>query len=467
MSDLLQIHVPKTSYKAGDMVSGSVYLICKDGDAQDVDIESISITFTGRLSPTKYWPRVSKSIHVFAYKKTLLAGPTTLRVPSIGCEDQYRWPFTFSFPVDCSAVQNDGPLAPSSSLFNTDHKQPLPPSLSILSDDSNPRNAVSVVYEIQATLLSPSTTGYHPTNCIKRLELSLYAPRSKEQPGLDCTNKSQRITCQTLDLVPEEQRELIKRPLKLREKLGLKSAPTDHIPKAVFDVKLQTLSSAIIGEPLPIILFIDCDPGSSTLTAPPAVHLKKVAVWLREDTSMLVPKPGPVAGEQEQVGWMKAPQFAVQNFDEEILFVDGFLDMRKIMDLTLKDDLIPTFKTFNIARSYATKVNVMLECAGKTFFIYGLYNPCVLLAKEFDPDVPQYVQLAAPAVSMNDDDDPPPPYETVEQPAPSSNSSQASQQRRRNRAHRGANNNLFQSMSSVGGGGGSSGGGGGGGGGGC
>lgn len=443
MSGLLQIHVPKTSYKAGDIISGSVHLISEDGREQDVEDESISIIFIGRLSPTKYWPRVSKSFHLFAYKKNILAGPTTLRNPSVGYEGQYSWPFTFCFPVNCNAVQNEGLPASPLSLFNTDKDQPLPPSFSAFSKDSNSRDAISIVYELQATLLSRSTIGYRPTTCFKRLELDFYVPRSIERPGLECTRKTQRITCQTLDLFPEEHRETAKRPLRLREKLGLKSAPIDHLPKSVFDAKLQILSAAIIGEPLPIFLHIDYDLESSTIPAPPAVYLKKVAVWFREETSMLVPSPFSTVGEQELAGWMKESQLAMQDFDKERLLVNGFLDMRKIINLTMKDDLIPTFKTFNIARSYGIKVDVTLQCAGKTFFIFGNYNPCMLLAKEFDPDVSQYVQPAASAIMKNETDDPPPPYETVEQPAAPSQSSQASQQRRRRI------NGILPAMSSI------------------
>lgn len=58
MSDLLQIRVPRTSYKAGDVVSGSVYLFHKEDQGKVVDVESISITFSGRLSTTKDWPRI-------------------------------------------------------------------------------------------------------------------------------------------------------------------------------------------------------------------------------------------------------------------------------------------------------------------------------------------------------------------------------------------------------------------------
>ena len=463
MSDLLQIHVPETSYKAGDTVSGSVYLISEKGHGQEVAIESISISFTGRLSPTRYWPRIPKSIQLFAFKKTLLAGPTNLRIPSIGCEDQHNWPFTFNFPLACNAVQHDGLDASPLSLFNSDHNQPLPPSFSTFSDERNPRDAVSIIYELQAAFLSPSTVGHRRTNLIKRFEVNLYVPRNSEHSGLECTNKIQRIICQSLDFLPEKQRELAKRPLTLREKLGLIPAPTDHLPRAIFDAKLQTLSSAIIGQPLPIYLHVDYDFANSTIKASPAVHLKKVAIWLREDTSMLVPKPGPVPGEQEHAGWMKTFQLAVQDFDKEIRLENGFLDMRKIMDLTLKDDLVPTLKTFNIARSYGTKVNVTLECAGKVFFIYGEYNPCTLLAKQFDPHVPQYAQPAAPSVMIRDLDDPPPPYEMVEQeaaPSQSTNSSQQRRRERRNRRHHGA----FQNMLSVGG---AVGGGGGGGNGGC
>ena len=291
-------------------MSGSVYIFSKDDQARDVDIESLSITFTGRSSSTRYWPRIPKSIQLFAQRKILLARPTSLHVPSIGCEDQYSWPFNFNLPTNCNAAQNDSPNASPLSLFNPDRNQPLPPSLSAFSDDSNPRDAVSIVYELQATLLSSSTTGYHPTHCIKRFELNLYSPRNRELAGLECTNRKQHIICQTSDLLPEEERKIVK-PLGLRERLGLKSAPTGHLPKAVFDVKLQILSSAIIGEALPIFLHTDYDLESSTIQTPPAVHLKTVAVWLREDTSMLVPKTFSVAGEKEQAAWTKASQFAV------------------------------------------------------------------------------------------------------------------------------------------------------------
>ena len=444
-------------------MSGSVYIVSKDGQGRDVDIKSLSITFTGRSSPTRYWPRVPKSIQLFAQKKILLDRPTTLHITSISCEDQYSWPFNFSFPVDCNAAQNDSPYASPLSPFNADRNQPLPPTLAAISDDSNPCNAISVVYELQATLLSSSMTEYQPNNCIKSLELNLYAPRNKEQPGLECTNRIQRVICQTLDLLPEEQREQIKRPPRLRERLGLKSAPTDHLPKAVFDVKLQMLSSAIVGEALRVFLHVNYDLESSTLQTPPAVHLKKVALWLREDTSMLVPNSFSVAGEKELARWTKVSQYPAQDFDKEITSINGALDVRQIMDLTLKDDTIPTLKTFNIARSYDIKMNLTLECAGKTFFIYGSYNPCTLLAKQFDPDVPQYTQPAAPAVMINETDDPPPPYEAVQQPPPPSQSSNASHTRRVQRRRLAA----FQNISYAAGVSSGAGGGGGGGGGGC
>lgn len=150
---------------------------------------------------------------------------------------------------------------------------------------------------------------------------------------------------------------------------------------------------------------------------------------------MLAPKPGYVPGELEQDGWRKSSQVAVEDLDVK-LSMNGFLDLRKIMDLTIKNDLTPTFKTFNVARSYGTKLNLTLECAGKTFLIYGSYNPCTLLAKQFDPDVPQYTQPTLPAVLSDQMDDSPPPYEAIEQRAAPSGSSQASEQgSRTNRRH--------------------------------
>ena len=124
--------------------------------------------------------------------------------------------------------------------------------------------------------------------------------------------------------------------------------------------------------------------------------------------------------------------------------MNGFLDMRKSIDLTLKDDLIPSFKTFKIACSYATKVNLTLECTGKTFLIYGSYNPCTLLATKLDPEIPRYTQPAAPPFSMEEIDDPPTPVKSVEQIITPSESVHAGQRRRRNSRYHGGFQNMNQ-----------------------
>lgn len=459
MSDNIQIHVPHKFYKAGDNVSGLVMLTAKDNNGQIINIESISITFSGRLTCTREWR--PKSLSLFTFKKTLLAGPKTLYISSNDSEDQFSWPFTFTFPVDCNAIQNDGLPTPPLPLFNADRNQPLPPSFPASSNESNSRpDTASITYELQATLSSPSTLEKHQILRAQRLQLTLYAPRDREQPRFECILKTQRLSCQSTNLIPEEQRGLAKRPLGLREKLGLKSPRTEHLPKAVFDAKLQIPASAIIGEGLPVKLHIDYDSESSTTQAPPAIHLKKMFVWLREYTAMLVPKQGSVAGEQEQAGWTKAFQLA-HDFDGEVLLTNGIVDIRNLIDLTLKDDLIPTFKTFTVARSYGTKVHAILECAGKEFYVFSDYSPCTLLAKQFDPDSPQYVQPDVPVIMTDDVDDPPPPYEKVEQSGSTSLSSDTNQQgRRRKKRHHGAFQNIaFLNASSSSGGGGGGGGG--------
>ena len=55
----------------------------------------------------------------------------------------------------------------------------------------------------------------------------------------------------------------------------------------------------------------------------------------------------------------KASQLAARDFEQNISLVDGFLDIRKLIDMTLNDNLIPI---------------MILESAGKTFFIYDNYD---------------------------------------------------------------------------------------------
>ena len=411
MSWYLQIDVPQSKYKAGDTVSGLVCLVGQDVQAkgQEVDVGSITIEFTGKSTTAKHWPRTPNFIRLFSFKKTLFTGPKRLHAPYDQSEDVERnqWPFSFTLPLDCSASQRDS--VASSSYFNSDPNQPLPVSLA---DDNIQGGSCSVVYELQATLMSPPKDGYYTNEgCIKKVEVFVFRPRSIERPSFNFNTKSATFTYRSLLLLPREQRELAHRPLTIKEKLKLKSPSIEHLPKAVFEIRVQTPSVAVIGQPLPLMLHVDYNTDVSTVP-PPIFHLKRVTIHLCEETSILGFKR---AGGNECTRWTKEITLHEKEFEARKTRVEGHLDLNKVMETAVHHHLIPTFKTFNIARTYSLKLFVRLECAAKEHLVFGDYKRCTLLAEEYDSQMAAYDE---PARIMDEgENDPPPPYHFVLQEA--------------------------------------------------
>lgn len=405
----LQIHIPQHKYKAGDTVSGSVSLVSQYAKGHEVDVGSITVEFTGKSTTAKYWPRTPDSLQLFSFKKTLVTGPKRLYAPSTPTEnmDRNRWSFSFTLPLDCSASQRNS--SASSPSFNSDPNQPLP--ISFVADNVQD-GSCSVVYELQATLMSPPKDGYYTNEgCSKKREIVLYRPRSIQQPTPCYNTKSATLIYRSLLLLPREERELAHRPLTIKEKLKLKPPATEHLPKAVFEIRVQTPSAAVIGQPLPLMLHINYDSETSTVPSP-IFHLKRVTIYLCEETSILGLKRG---GGHESTRWTKEITLHEKEFETRRPRVEEHLDLRKVMDTIVHHDLPPTFKTFNIARTYSLKVFVRLECAGKEHLVFGDYKRCTLLAEEYDSHGVAYNE---PAPVMDDEDnDPPPPYHSVAQEA--------------------------------------------------
>ena len=407
MSWSLHIDIPQHKYKAGDTVSGSICLVSKYVKGQQVDVGSITIELIGRSTTAKNWPGIPNSTRLLYFKKTLFTGPKRLDAPYSRAENvqQINWPFSFTLPLDCSTCQRA--TLSSSSYFNSDPNQPLPASFM---DDNIQVGSCSVVYELQATLVSPPKDGYYTNEgCIKKCEIFLYRPRTITQPNFDFHTKNATFTHRSLLLLPREKRELAHRPLTIKEKLKLKPPSTEHLPKAVFEIRVQTPSAAVIGQQLPLMIHVDYDMDASTVSSP-IFHLKKVTVHLCEETSIWSFKR---AGESESTRWTKEITLQEKQFENRKPRVEGHLDLRQIMDTIVHPDLAPTFKTFNIVRTYSLKVFVRVECAGKEHLVFGDYKRCTLFPEELDSQMAVYNE---PAPLMADEDiDPPPPYHFVTQ----------------------------------------------------
>lgn len=409
MSWSLQISIPRPKYKVGDTVSGFVRLVSQYAKGQDVDVGSITIEFTGTSTAAKHWPRIPNAKSLFSLKMILFSGPERLHAPhhQAGNTDRNEWPFSFTLPLDCSASQRES--STSSSYFNSDPNQPLPISFV---DDNVQDGSCSILYELQATLVSPSRDGYYTNEgCIKKAEISVYRPRNIDQPNPIFHTKIAAFAYQSLTLLPREERQLVHRPLTIKQKLKLRPPSTEHLPKAVFEVRVETPSAAVISRPLPLMLHVKYNVNAST-TPRPIFHLSRVTIHLCKETSICGLRR---AGGYDSTRWTKEITLQEQEFQTRRPRVEQHLDLRKVMDTIVHDDLTPTFKTFNIARTYSLKVFVRLECGGKEHLVFGDYKPCTLLAKEYDPQMAAYSEPAPVMVDV--DNDPPPPYDLVAQEA--------------------------------------------------
>lgn len=89
-----------------------------------------------------------------------------------------------------------------------------------------------------------------------------------------------------------------------------------------------------------------------------------------------------------QNSWTVVSVIARKTFEKALPRVEH-LDLRKVVVLRLGPNLVPTFRNFNIARTYSLNVGSKIECAGKDFHIWCPdYVRCTLLAGDFPP--PKY-----------------------------------------------------------------------------
>lgn len=86
-----------------------------------------------------------------------------------------------------------------------------------------------------------------------------------------------------------------------------------------------------------------------------------------------------------------------------------------VKELAINEDLTPTFKTYNIARSYMLHIKVEVECAQKLFELDMVRKLC-LLPSTCKPTTAARARRAAPQppILLSPVDEPPPPYEEVE-----------------------------------------------------
>ena len=406
------------NYKPGELITGHVGLYSEQSGGQELDVDSIVISFTGRSTSTRPIQRTSdhhKAIQLFYFRQELFHGRAKMRAP-FGGRSSLKFPFNFMLPSHC--IQSGSANVVGTAFFNSTPNQPLPPSF--WDEQAGMTDNCSISYTLKAELLAPIANGYRMHGSLsKTLDVNVCAPRPVRTPSVSFLWEDKVCSVQTQDVLPRERYDLLaaKPHVSIKEKLGLRPMPTDCYRKAVFTASLRSPSVAVIGQPVHLQLSVEHNNERSTVVSPPRVHLRRLQVWLRTETSICALGPGntPDSRSQarEQTSWKHDTQVFMKSFDKVYPRLER-LDLRRVMNLELDGSLVPTFKTFNVARTYSLRVNVQMQCLGKGHAIYGNYTRITLLSADYTPGLPANV-IPPPSVLIDGEDfeEPPPTYESI------------------------------------------------------
>ena len=319
---LIQINLADAKCSAGSVIAGTVSLHGRE----DIYVQSIIVILQAHCK-TRWTVRATdQSTHIyygkvrlFKVSKELFKGPHTLH-------PGHAWPFTIDLPLQCNASQikpskkKDGP-------FNYDPEQSLPPSFSRVCAGSS----CSIRYEIQASLIR----GRFKILPFRHLHdtKQLYLKQLREIQSLDQqrTHETRAISCYGQD-----------KPSTFKEKW--KSFWRTNPPDARFKVQTKLRKFVIAGQLFHVFFRLDLDSGESTAIEPPLL-LSKTQIKLRGWTSVRDDR-------NKRFGWGDSCGMPPLHNLEEIETKTSLRKHWMKFSVRLPTDVVPTFTTFNIKRTY-------------------------------------------------------------------------------------------------------------------
>lgn len=197
------------------------------------------------------------------------------------------------------------------------------------------------------------------------------------------------MACASLHLIPGREDE----KLSLRDKL--KNKRTSKLPVAKFGIQILLPKVAVLGMKFPVKLKIEHDIEGSSAPAPPMVLLKKCTIELHCLTQIQCIRDEIFAPGDTQRDWKETFPLASCDFSEKMdkaPAITEMMELNKLMQIGVPTHQKPSFRTFNIRRSYKLGIKLSVECAQKTFKReFQPYGDFVLLAADFVPSVDEGV----------------------------------------------------------------------------
>ena len=378
---MLRINVFPGPYTAGSPFSGTVSL---QGDGvRSLKVQTIKITFRGR-SKSKVTESSSNNnrtnhrgrVTLFQYERTLFTGPYSMN-PS------HEWPFDFVFPECCQSSRLIQ-FKRSSNAFNEDSHQPLPGSFSYSTANFVRADIEAFVrYELEAALVPPSGS----RGGIERFQLlTLRTQRHEPNPDHGLFFASRQREVQSLYLSPEYQYRLPTFKEKLKAGISWGKLPEAHYLLKAF---LPTVG--VLGRPVPLFLGVTYDEARSTTASAPSVFLRHVKVQLVSRTTVRCVSDSIWSSDDVHESDYTYETVDEQDFGNRSIELTDRLDVAELMDLTIggrRASLSPSFRTFNIIRTYMFRVYVITECGKKKDEPVFNSPEFVVMPKDYSPPGP-------------------------------------------------------------------------------
>ncbi|KAL8879048.1 MAG: hypothetical protein Q9198_003266 [Flavoplaca austrocitrina] len=375
---MLQINVHPGPYTPGSPISGTVSL---EGDGlRSLKVQTIKITFSGRSKSniTESSSNNNRTHHraritLFQYEHVLFTGPYSMN-PS------HQWPFDFKFPDSCHST-GLRQFKDSSKSFNKDIHQPLPASFGYSTANFLKANVeASVRYELEAALVAPEGS----RGSIERTRLlTLIHQRHELDPDPRLSFSSRDCEVQSLYLSPEYQH----RTPTFKEKF--KAGITwGKLPEAHYILKALLPTVGVIGRPMPVFLGVTYNEDRSTTKSAPPVLLRNVKVQLVARTTVRCASASMWSSNDVHDSDYNTHTLGEKDFTDRTIELTERLNVAELMNLTISDRqalLAPSFKTFNIIRTYTLRVHVTTECGRKKSHPIFTTSELVIMAKDYCP----------------------------------------------------------------------------------
>ena len=384
-------------YTTGDRVQGDI-ILHNPNTAFGVQATA---RFTGSAR-TKIGARIN--IHqpthtsettLFAFTQNLGTGAKTA--------DATMWSFDFGFPSGTQPTNTRRGRYSADQNFNRNPGHALPPSFR-----GGPRvdeKDNTIRYTVEAIVSKPYLTHPFPGTLKYDKAIPFRPVRETETccPAISPSTNTLIISSSYVPVLAISHGDYARWALsRAFEPQNLPIQISTYVPKVL-----------CAGAKLPVSIGLDHDLPQPVAEMLSCVYLRSVVISLENQTRVRAPLQFLGLGQEPQESWSEKTKIADSGPINIPLAEKWDLD-ELIKDLSISETLLPTFKTFNIARLYVLHITIELECVQQHHKIEVERPLTVLPAICRTEDRSTLISLPRARRRGMTADEPPPPYEEHE-----------------------------------------------------